>query len=104
MTPEIYFRIDRCAYEDSGRSSGSSRRPECRRQKLGQPRQIIGGGHEGENPADPVANTEFGSRLSRHRLDPAEDPFDPFANALTYYSITGVARRAAVYGGRPPAR
>jgi hypothetical protein len=41
-------------------------------QELGQPRQVAGGGREGERPSDAVAPWELGLLLASDRLDPAK--------------------------------
>src|SRR6202035_3708920 len=68
-----------------------------------QPRQIVGGGREGEGPPDAIASSKLGLPLSGDRLDPAEGFFDPLANALAD-SVAGMARRAAVNRRRATAR
>jgi hypothetical protein len=66
-----------------------------RLRKLPQPRQIVGGGREGEGPSDAFVGAELGSLLAGDHLDPAEGFLDPLADALAQ-SVAGMARRAAV--------
>ena len=67
----------------SGRSSGSWPGPSRRSlQELWQPRQIVGGGREGEGPSDALAAAEPGPFLGGDGLDPAKGLLDPLADAL----------------------
>src|SRR6185437_14999876 len=80
----------------SDRSGGSWPGPSRRGlEELRQPRQIVGGGREGEGPTDALATAELGPLLACDRLDPAKSFLDPLANALAN-RIARVSRRPAV--------
>ena len=66
-----------------------------RLRKLPQPRQIVGGGGEGEGPSDALVGAELGSLLAGDHLDPAEGFLDPLADALAQ-SVAGMARPTVV--------